>query len=272
MAQPQQLQPLGQFLMGGPPTQSIDHRTSDTSTTSKTGSYSADDIIEVHRWDSFNYHAIQTQFGPLLQDVRMVLDPFTTSPPPTITSEKQVTFNAIEHFSRPLRRSLRATFAHLERSRSRGWEPVQFHSGDIVRLEKKVPDFGFMNPGLSISRLPGDAKASTVFRHVWKDFDVRSRVNYMFRQALSQVNFYMKTAGARYGFIITEHELVAIRRTATPGHLEVSDPIPYDANGSRDPQLTVLMALWYLGMLAAGNSWNFPQPGPAGPAGPARRP
>lgn len=73
-----------------------------------------------------------------------------------------------------------------------------------------------------------------------------------YRQALSQVNFYMKQHRSRYGFILTDRELVVFRRRDNNGNLELASPTPFTAGGTaQQPQLTVLMALWYLGMLAA---------------------
>src|SRR5436305_10984934 len=43
-----------------------------------------------------------------------------------------------------------------------------------------------------------------------------------FLQALSQVNYYMEQQHTRYGFILTNEELVAIRRCPTAGHLELA--------------------------------------------------
>lgn len=50
--------------------------------------------------------------------------------------------------------------------------------------------------------------------------------------------------GARYGFVITDLELVAIRRRDGDGRLELSDPIGWESYGNAaQPQLTVLLGL-----------------------------
>jgi hypothetical protein len=76
-----------------------------------------------------------------------------------------------------------------------------------------------------------------------------------FRQALSQVNYYyMKQHHARYGYILTDRELVAMQRRDRNGNLDLSSRIPWSRQGTaQQPQSTVLLALWYLGMLAATN-------------------
>jgi len=64
----------------------------------------------------------------------------------------------------------------------------------------------------------------------------------------------MKQHHARYGYILTDRELVAIRRRDRDGNLDLSLRIPWSRQGTaQQPQLTVLLALWYLGMLAATN-------------------
>lgn len=80
-----------------------------------------------------------------------------------------------------------------------------------------------------------------------------------FKKVLSQVNHYMHQNNGRYGFVLTDVELIIIRRVNDRGHLELSDSIPWTAYGSEaEPQLTVLLALWYLGMLASDNgNWTL---------------
>lgn len=81
-----------------------------------------------------------------------------------------------------------------------------------------------------------------------------------FKQVLSQVNFYMKQHHARYSFILTDRELVAIRRLDRNGNLELSASIPCTTKGTASqPRLTVLLGLWYLGMLAANDQGWFLQ-------------
>lgn len=74
----------------------------------------------------------------------------------------------------------------------------------------------------------------------------------------------MEKYGTRYGFILTDQELVAIRRVqgqdgkAVKGGLQLSHPIPWKSDKapyepksrsrSQAPRLTVALALWYLGM------------------------
>ncbi|RAH86023.1 hypothetical protein BO86DRAFT_415533 [Aspergillus japonicus CBS 114.51] len=101
------------------------------------------------------------------------------------------------------------------------------------------------------NRLPGDVKPSYKWNLNMID-DRDEHVQKEFKQILSQVNYYMKQHHTRYGFVITDQELVAIKRLNRDGELQVSDSIPWTDRGTPDqPCMTVLLALWYLGMLAA---------------------
>ena len=75
-----------------------------------------------------------------------------------------------------------------------------------------------------------------------------------YKQVLSQVNFYMKQHGARYGYILTNTEFVAVKRLNSNGRLAVANPIPWTSGSIGQP--SVLLGLWYLGMLVAeNNNW-----------------
>ena len=77
---------------------------------------------------------------------------------------------------------------------------------------------------------------------------------FMEQREYKQVNFYMRQHNARYGYILTDTELVAVRRLEGNGRLAVSAAVPWTRGGVRE--LSVLLALWYLGMLAAEvTSW-----------------
>ena len=75
-------------------------------------------------------------------------------------------------------------------------------------------------------------------------------------QVLSQVNYYMGQHHTRYGFILTDTELVPVKRLDGNGNLLVAQAIPWEAQGPG--RLTILLGLWYLGMLgAADDDWRL---------------
>lgn len=113
----------------------------------------------------------------------------------------------------------------------------------------------FFDPSLPAStrpnRLPGDAKPSYKWSMGLRNHPAASKET-EFKQVLSQVNFYMKQHHARYRFVLTDLELVAVRRLDMNGNLQLSDYIPWTASGTAlQPRLIVLLGLWYLGMLAS---------------------
>ena len=115
----------------------------------------------------------------------------------------------------------------------------------------------------------------------------------LYLQGLAHLHRVMREHGCRYGFIMTEIELLCVRcggpsSAATPdattvntetgsvplfGYLEVSAPISLSTSGlnpaTGDVQLTATLALWYLHMLAKENpfdgmgTWRMDVGGPA---------
>jgi hypothetical protein len=114
----------------------------------------------------------------------------------------------------------------------------------------------------------------------------------LYLQGLAHLHRVMREHGCRYGFIMTEIELLCVRcggpssaasidpttvnaQTGTPifGYLEVSAPISLSTSGMHpetgDMQMTAGLALWYLHMLAKENpfegmgTWRMEVGGPA---------
>ncbi|ODH12612.1 hypothetical protein ACO22_08093 [Paracoccidioides brasiliensis] len=72
----------------------------------------------------------------------------------------------------------------------------------------------------------------------------------------------MNQHNSRYGFLVTNQELVAIRKLDENGNLELAQPILWTTGGTAtQPRLTVMLALWYIGMLASHdqgvNNWQM---------------
>ncbi|EGP90703.1 uncharacterized protein MYCGRDRAFT_67942 [Zymoseptoria tritici IPO323] len=85
------------------------------------------------------------------------------------------------------------------------------------------------------------------------------KVKYL--EHLAHLHRFMREHGTRYGFLMTEIELVCVRMGGPPtednvplfGFLEVSTPIQISAHGTGEgeqPKMTAGLALWYLHMLA----------------------
>ncbi|RAK86068.1 hypothetical protein BO79DRAFT_271216, partial [Aspergillus costaricaensis CBS 115574] len=140
---------------------------------------------------------------------------------------------------------------------------VDFGEGELARIvDQYTPDLAFYdpqdNPSNRPNRLPGEIKPSYKWSRALQDAP-REYGQTQFLQALSQINWYMEQNETQYGFILTDRELVAIKRLDDDGRLELSETVPWSTRGSEEsPRLTVLLALWYLGMLAANNGqWQL---------------
>ncbi|KAL2811076.1 hypothetical protein BDW59DRAFT_155582 [Aspergillus cavernicola] len=214
--------------------------------------YGANDITQVLSWPEFNRSTIIQRYGAILQTKHIQIDSFR-SPPAAIRDEPQFHIRFAELVLPRVRRSLRAAFEQLAPELpTRRLSPITFDGGSAANIiDLFRPDTAFIVVGSSASghnRAPGDLKVS------WK---WQSSMRYSqavieqreYKQVLAQVNFYMRQHNARYGYILTNTELVAIKRLDGNGRLAVSTAIPWaSGDGGR---ISVLLALWYLGMLAA---------------------
>lgn len=220
--------------------------------------YNADQIKSVQDWTDFNLQTIMSRFGAVLADTRIAHDPFPDSPPMPISAENTVAHRITTYLGSRIRRSIRAGFQHMAATNSLGnHRPVVIDVGNEAdEVDNHTPDFALFEahlpPGSRPNHLPGDAKPSYKWRSVWRGFETDSIPEKEYRQVLSQVNFYMKQHKARYSFIITDQEFVAVQRINDNGHLLVSEPISWETQGTaQQPRLTLLLAWWYLCMLAA---------------------
>jgi hypothetical protein len=252
------------YLQHGPPALPvINQGQSRENTTDR--NYSVDDITHIGHWAAFNIDTIMQQHGHLLTNARIVDDPMPASPPQAINSKEGLRRRAFNYLSDWTRRSLRCGFQHLAMNNQLlNRTVVKFGEGDLARMiDMDIPDLAYFDPNLQAltrpNRLPGNLKPSYKWSLAMRDNNPTPYDQKQFRQALSQVNWCMRQHNTRFGFILTDRELVAIRRLNEDGHLELSDSIPWTTQGNAaQPQLTVLLGLWYLGMLASDNQqWRF---------------
>ncbi|KAA8641648.1 uncharacterized protein ATNIH1004_011784 [Aspergillus tanneri] len=251
------------YLQHGPPTLPvIDQGQSKDNTTNL--KYSADDITYVGHWATFNLNTILQQHQGMLRNSRIENEPMPSSPPQAINSEVGLRQRFVFYLNSRVRRSLRNGFNYMVTNNLLGNRTVvDFGEGNLAQIiDLFTPDTAYYDPLLPAptrpNRVPGDLKPS--FK--WS-LDLRNSSSpyerRQFKQALSQVNYYMKQHKTRFGYMLTDCELVAIRRLDNNGRLELSNSIPWNTSGTEShPRLTVLLALWYLGMLASDNQqWSL---------------
>lgn len=227
--------------------------------------YRARDIRHVGHWANFNLVSIQQQFGAVLTAARIPDEPLLPSPPRPINSESTVRSRIDSYLTNRVVRAFRCGFAHMISTHQMDGRTVLNYDGGTMAStpENFLPDIAIFDPNLPSNtrpnRVPGDIKPSYKWSLGMRN-DPDPRIQTEFKQVLSQINFYMLQHHARYGFILTDAELVAVRRLDRNGNLELSASIPWTTTGTAaQPRLTVLLGIWYLGMLASNNQDWFLQ-------------
>ncbi|KAL2359619.1 hypothetical protein RJZ56_007527 [Blastomyces dermatitidis] len=195
------------------------------------------------QWSEFTYAHIMQLYGTLLQQVQIENEPMPNSPPQPINTEPMFAVRFTTYVQSRLRRALRSSFQHLAPQLAN------------LHLTPITVDIAGSTLNSSPNRCPGDLKVSWKWGSDWAAAESQiDRTEYL--QVLSQINFYMKQHNARYGFALTDTELVPIKRLDANGNLLVARAIPWEAGGPG--RLTVLMGLWYLGMLGAvDDDWQL---------------
>ncbi|KAJ5808833.1 hypothetical protein N7474_010102 [Penicillium riverlandense] len=220
--------------------------------------YDADDITHIVPWSEFSYSTIILQYAELLNTKRIRPDPFT-SPPAPLKDEATFHLRFSDLVMNRVRRALRAGFEQLspQLATHRLSETTIDGGGSARIVDQFRPDAAFIVVGASLStgvnRAPGDLKVSWKWRSSMQ-FSQNLADQREYKQVLAQVNFYMDQHNARHGFILSNLELVAIKRLDRDGRLAVATPVLWASGGAG--RLSVLLGLWYLGMLAAeDNHW-----------------
>lgn len=195
------------------------------------------DIRGTAVWHGFNLPAIIQRYRNILGQARLPLDPMPTSPPSAITSENSLRSKISEYVFPRVRRGLRAGFNSLTAmNQMNGLTSVSIDVGESAKLiDNFKPDTAYfaiaLPAGTSWNRAPGDIKPSWKWSTTLATHPIIGmRVEY--RQALSQVNWYMKQHHSRYGFLLTDRELVVFRRSDNNGNLDIAPPVPFTRGGT----------------------------------------
>ncbi|OQD78098.1 hypothetical protein PENANT_c089G00421 [Penicillium antarcticum] len=173
------------------------------------------------------------EYGGILNSKQIASDPFK-SPPAAIRDEPHFHLRFAELLQPRIRRALRAGFEELApQLQQLSLVPITFDGGgSAAYVDHFRPDTAFVTLGatyaVSTNRAPGDMKVSWKWRS-----DYRHSQNLFFQEQYKQVL----------------SQLIGVKRLDTNGSLAVSLSIPWTAGGHG--QLTLLMSIWYLGMLAA---------------------
>ncbi|ODH50303.1 hypothetical protein GX48_03575 [Paracoccidioides brasiliensis] len=96
--------------------------------------------------------------------------------------------------------------------------------------------------GTGPNRAPGDVKPSWKWSTALATHPLLGIRN-EYRQALSQVNWYMRQHNSRHGFLLTNRELVVFRRVDDSGNLELVPPIPFTSGGTTTNTKTFIKSI-----------------------------
>ena len=202
--------------------------------------------------------AILQRYHHALTQASIRAYPMPLSPPPPIACSDSLRWRLWDNVFPRIRRSLRAEFSYLAEAgpgSTDGISPVIFDDGGTTRdIDGYRPVIAYYEATLIFGTGPNCAPGDVQVPWEWNtgfathpDPDMCDK----YRQVLSNFNWYMKQHRSKYGCILFNHELVVLRRKDDRGNLEISVPIPFTIGGTEKPEMTVLLALLYLEMLAA---------------------
>ena len=217
------------------------------------------DVRQVRTWDDFNLETVMAlpAFPELLNiEIKAAALP---APEMTSASYRPDTVDALydtynRHYATKVNAALKA---------SQG--PDRHAYMLQKRTSRDGPHFwcSYVNDaeilGSGRGRIVGLVKSYERWNSGMRKESPQRRVEYL--AGLAQLQWMMREQECRYGFIMTEIELVCVRmgtEAGTPyfGFLELSKSIPISANTG----LTACLALWYLHMLTS----DVPRPGQMG--------
>ncbi|KAJ5688560.1 hypothetical protein N7462_002952 [Penicillium macrosclerotiorum] len=224
-----------------------------------------DDIQRIVDWPEFSYPAIRRRYDGLLGTTQICPEEIHPLAFRSLRNKAVLDFTVNTLIADRVRTALEAVFKQHPRELIRKRlvpitmgsghlaSPIKPYEADVAFYEphdENDPDTYFLNP----NRAPGGLKVSWKWKSTW-----RASQNEMERRFyllhLSRVNLYMQLYGSKYGFILTDKEFVAIKRLDNMGNLAVSEPIHWIDGGNDRP--SIILGLWYLGMLAAEKNWRL---------------
>ncbi|KAI1817862.1 hypothetical protein GGS20DRAFT_459014 [Poronia punctata] len=230
------------------------------------------DVRQVRQWSSFNMDSIMSLPGASALLSCPVPAPLLTQPPTSARHpETEAALHGIyaSYYIPKLNAALalssqRAIQFSVPTTKATPSSPTNDHL-IVANMTGDSSMAAAMFGGNPTSRIVGLVKSFDRFNTGMRVEGNIKRVEYL--RGLSHLHHVMRTHGTRYGFILTEIELVLVRNgdEGTPhfGYLEVAS-VQLAATGGEDaedgnPSLTACLALWGLCMLAG----DEPAPGHA---------
>ncbi|KAF2730818.1 hypothetical protein EJ04DRAFT_30876 [Polyplosphaeria fusca] len=249
------------------------------------------DVRNLRSWDEFNVNTIAAL--PSIPELLQIPVSTTSLPEPArlnVQPENEGALHDIiaNHYATKINAALKV---------AQGPTHMMMRSHKAVAGARQQPEFVSSYPTDYEKTIYGDARGRVVgLVKCYDQWNTGMRgesppKQVLYLQGLSHLHKMMREHGCRYGFIMTEIELLCVRcggpsdsatidpttvnaQTGVPifGYLEVSQPISLRTGGvalDGSMQMTAGLALWYLHMLAKENpfdgmgTWRMDVGGPA---------
>jgi hypothetical protein len=223
------------------------------------------DIRQIRPWTSFNPTTISSVPG--LSALLNINLPTSTFPIPSRTSLQPETESDLQN----IYTTFYGTKLNAALSLSLGNRHIMMRASKSTTepsfISNYTDDTSALIFGRGLGRVVGLVKSFDRWNTGMRVEGNHRKVEYL--RGLSHLHQHMRSHGCRYGFIMTEIELVVVRNggESTPhfGYLEIqtiqlnahdapevnsSFDGSYDDEDVKTPKMTALLALWYLHMLA----------------------
>lgn len=225
-----------------------------------------DDITAIDTWEEFNYAHIIQEYGKTLNDLQTKVETDLEERFWGFRFPNKATFifNVWALFFERLTPALQVSFkefaSQVPESNltsvvvTQAYEaaPTKTYTPDLAIIADHLFD-GLGDRNSRPNRAPGWVNVSWKWKSAWRNSDEMRKTFYLL--GLSRAKLYMELCGTRYGFILTNEEFVAIKRDDASGRLALSESIPWTSGGTG--KMSLLLALWYLCMLAAKPDWKL---------------
>ncbi|KKK21745.1 hypothetical protein ARAM_007626 [Aspergillus rambellii] len=218
--------------------------------------YKVSDIHTISTWTEFNVDAILAQYASLLNQVQLRADPLPASPPRSIIGTDSLSMEFGEIVKPRIQCSLRAGFAYLaatEQMDDMTAVTIEREAHDMYDEAVHWPEISFLDVDMVASSASNRAPGVLLPSWRWRTgMAMRTPDREAYLEGLARVNWYMRQHGASFGWILTDEGLVAVQRGKDAGELLISEEVPWCRGGTPEmPEVTVLLGLWYVGMLSA---------------------
>jgi len=217
----------------------------------------------VRTWSGFNFETIQAI--PSFTDLLNLDVPATALPTPAkanlcLETTWALLDSHVENYATMVNAGLRLTLGlpHMVmRARKPLILPLEAHNqGPDFTSSYAFPSSSQGNVAYGVPHLIGSVRAFDVWNTGMRGGGCASQIAYL--RGLAQLQGHMRAHNCRYGFIISEIELVCVRLVVNDGKgrsrfglLEIADTVLLTTHGEgADGTLTACLALWYLHMLA----------------------